>query len=102
MFLVILNALTFMSFIFFRTHTFGDKRLQLQLHSSKLIINRYLSSAKFKPITVCLTMDYSSFKGNHFVRLETLATRSSNSQKLNNTTNTCLMRLIVFYIILIP
>ena len=36
---IILNALTFMSFISFGTHIFGDKTLQLQVHSSKLIMN---------------------------------------------------------------
>ena len=37
---IILNYLTFMSFVSFGTHNFGDKTLQPPVHLSKLIINR--------------------------------------------------------------
>ena len=36
---IILNALTFMSFVSFGTHIFGDKTLQLPVHLPKLIMN---------------------------------------------------------------
>ena len=39
LFAILLKALTFMSFVSFGTHTFGDKTLQLSLHLSKLIMN---------------------------------------------------------------
>ena len=38
-FVIILNALTFMSFVSFGTHNFGDQILQLPVHLFKLIIN---------------------------------------------------------------
>ena len=38
-FVFVLNALTFMYFVSFGTHTFGDKTLQLPLNLSKLIMN---------------------------------------------------------------
>ena len=40
----------------------------------------------------------SSFKNRHSVRSETLATRAKESLKLDNTINTCLIRLnIILY-----
>ena len=39
LFVIILNALTFMSFISFGTHIFGDKTLQISLHLSKPMMN---------------------------------------------------------------
>ena len=66
-FVIILNTLTFISFVSFGICIFGDKTLQLPLHLSKSIINRqYLSSIAFKLLTVCITMHDSSFKERHF------------------------------------
>ena len=60
LFVIILNALTFMSFVSFRTHIFGDKTLRLLIHLFKLITNRsYLSSTGFKSIRVGLTVHSS-------------------------------------------
>ena len=39
LFVTILNALTYMSFVSFGTHIFRDKTLQLAVHLSKLIMN---------------------------------------------------------------
>ena len=39
LFVIRLNAFTFMPFAFFGTHIFGDKTLQLSLHLPKLIMN---------------------------------------------------------------
>ena len=41
-------------------------------------------------------MHGSSFEDKHFVQSETLATRARDSLKLNNTINTCLIRLNIF------
>ena len=66
-----------MSFVFFGTHIFGDKTLQIPGHLFKLIMNRsYLSSAGFKSIREGLTMHVSSFNNTHLVATELL--------KLNN------------------
>ena len=87
---MILNTLTFMSFVFFRTHILEDNTLQLQLHLYRLTMNGYLRSKGFKSIRVGLTMHGSSFKDRHFFAKGLL--------KLNNTTNTCLIRLnIILY-----
>ena len=68
-----------MSFVFFGTHIFGDKTLQLQVHLLKLIMNReYLSSTRLHD----LAMHGSSFKNIHFVRL-----RAKELFKLNDTIN---------------
>ena len=57
-FFIILNALTFMPFVFFSEHLIlGDNTLELPLHLSKLIMNGYyLSSTEFKSIIVGLTI----------------------------------------------
>ena len=39
LFVIILNALIFMSFVSFGTHIFGDETVQLPVHLIKLIIN---------------------------------------------------------------
>ena len=39
LFVIILNALTFISFHFCGTHILGNKKLQLPVHMSKLIMN---------------------------------------------------------------
>ena len=71
LFVIILNALTFMSFVSFRTHIFGDKTLRVLIHLFKLITNRsYLSSTGFKSIRVGLTVHSSEFKNGNFVPKE--------------------------------
>ena len=86
LFAIISNALTFMSFAFFGSHVFGNKRLQLPVHLFKLIMNGYyLSSAGFISIRVGLTMHVSSFKNRHLVWSETLALRAKELIKLNRT-----------------
>ena len=42
-----------------------------------------------------LTMHDSSLKDRHFVRLENFATRAKELEKLDNTINTCLIRLYI-------
>ena len=82
--------------MFFRTHIFGGKTLQFPLNLSKLIINEYhLCSIGFKSIRVGLTIDCSLIKDRHSGQLETLATHDKDLLKLNNTMNTCLIRLII-------
>ena len=39
LFFIILNTLTFTSFVFLETNIFGDKTLQLSLHLTKLIMS---------------------------------------------------------------
>ena len=58
LFAIILNVLTFMSFVSFETHIFGDKTFQLRVHLFKLIMKgSYLSSAaRFISINLDLTM----------------------------------------------
>ena len=59
LFVIILNAFTFMSFVSFRTHVFGVKTLQLPVYLSKLILN--LSLKGFKSARVGLATDGPSF-----------------------------------------
>ena len=83
---ILLSLYTF-GFFFFRTHTFGDKTLQLSLHLSKLIVN-----VGFKSIRVGLTKHSSSFNDTHLV------TKNSLKLNLSNTIDTCLIRLsIILY-----
>ena len=91
-----------MSFFLLRTYIFLDEslpELQLLLYLSRLTLNeQYLSSTGFKSTRVGLTMHGSPFKDRHFAWLETLATRAKELLKLNNTINTCLIRLnIILY-----
>ena len=93
LFAIILNALKFMYFVTFGTHTFGDKTLQLLMQLSKLLMNGYyLSSTGLKSKRVGLAKHGSSFKNIHFVWL-----RAKDSLKLNNTVSTCLIRLIIIF-----
>ena len=39
LFIIMLNALTFISFVSFGTHSFGDQTLQISVHLFKLIMN---------------------------------------------------------------
>ena len=80
LFVIILNALTFMSFVSFETHIFGDKTLQLPVYLYKLITNgSFLSSVGFISKRVCQIMHGSSFENRRFV--------AKDSLKLSNTIN---------------
>ena len=83
-----------MSCFSFEIHIFGDQTLQLPLYLSKQIMNDYhLNSTGFKSTRIGLTMHGSSFEDRHLVWSHT-----KNSIKLNNTVNTCLIRLkIILY-----
>ena len=87
----IIKAFTFISFVSFGTHTFGDRALNLFAHVFKLIMNGYyLSSTGNILIRVGLIMHGSPFKNRHFAAKDLL--------KLNNTINTCLIKLnIILY-----
>ena len=63
LFVIIVNALTFMSFASFGTNIFGDKTLQLPVHLSKITMNGYcLSSKEFQSV-----MHGSSFNDSRLV-----------------------------------
>ena len=83
--------LSFMSFVSFGTHIFGNKTLQLPMHLFKLIMNgKYLSSTVSYQIRVGLTRHGSSFKNRHFVQ-----SCAKDSLKLNNTINR--LNIILYY-----
>ena len=84
LFVIILNTLTFVSFVLLGTHIFMENsstELQLLLHLSKLIMHKYyLRSKGFKIIKVGLAVDGSLFIYIHLVAKDPI--------KLNNPTNT--------------
>ena len=84
LFVIISHSLTFMSFVSFISHVFGDKPLQLSVRLFRLMMNGwYLNSTGFILIRVGLTRHDSSFKNKHFVAKDLL--------KLNNTINACII-----------
>ena len=90
-----INTLRFMSFVFFETHIFGDNNtLQLPLHCCKLIINgQYLSSAGFKSVTVGQIIHGLSFNDKYLVR-----SCATELLKLNNSINTCSMKVKTLFL----
>ena len=95
LFVIILNTLTFMSFVIFRTHIFGDETLaalQLPLHLSYLFMNgKYLSLTRFKSIRKDLIINGSLFNEIHLL--------TKDSPEHNKTVKICLIRqsIILYY-----
>ena len=76
-----------------------EKKLELPLHSFKLIMNEeYLSSIGLKSIRIGLAMHASSFNDAYYVRSEASAKHAKELLKLNDTLKICSIRLnIILY-----